>query len=236
MASQDRRSAAEIEREIEADRQALDRTLDEIRGRLSLDRIPDEIIDRMRDGGWDLGRSILRKAGENPAPLALAAASLAWLLVSRHPPQEGRATAGSRPDDDTPAPAAFIRDPGAADAAQTTAEEMREGIMRGTEDMSRTARQRVLAARTRAYEAQLEAERQLVPGRKGTSDLFGNHPLVVGALALAAGAALGSLVPRRTTSRANEVEVHSKHAVTEAERIFRHERAKTDEARSGDEI
>lgn len=79
----DHRSAADIEREIEEERSALARTLDEIHDRLSFESLSNDLMGRVRDGSGDIGRSIVRTARENPIPVALTAVGLAWLLAGR---------------------------------------------------------------------------------------------------------------------------------------------------------
>lgn len=272
MASVDHRSAAEIERDIEDERDALTRTLDEIHDRLSFESLSGEFVDRIREGGGDMGRSIARTARDNPVPLALAALGVAWLVASktaarvgdaREPwsaPAAGRAPADRRTlvdpaplydssgrplarddtrwdtaEDDTDdrlTDEAASRISQASDAvrrqargAQASAAELRRRITQGTEDLSHRARKRVLAARTRAYEAQLRAERYASRGREKAGDLYEEQPLVAGALALAIGAAIGGLMPRTKHEDAAFGE-YSDRAFDEAERIYREERAK----------
>src|SRR5690606_2721174 len=83
-----------------------------------------------------------------------------------------------------------------AHEAYASAAELRHRISEGTEDLSSTARKRVIDARTRAYEAQLRAEHYAAHQRERASDFFEEQPLVAGALALAVGAAIGGLLPR----------------------------------------
>ena len=281
MASVDHRSAAEIQRDIEDERSALTRTLDEIHDRLSFEALTGDFAERIRESGSEIGRSALRGVKENPIPLALTAVGLAWLIVSQR--------SGSRHEDPyaraavTPASARTAGEPGISDyrepgaavdpapvydasgrpitddrsrwdrtteggqemrqkaargmsrgtsavrrraqGAYASAAELRRRITHGTEEMSANARKRVITARTRAYEAQLRAEKYTAQGREKAAELYEDQPLVAGALALAVGAAIGGLLPR--TRREDEAFGEYRDRVfDEAERVYREERSK----------
>lgn len=282
MASVDHRSAAEIERDIEDERSALSRTLDEIQDRLSFESLTGEFADRIRENGSEIGRGLVRGVKENPIPLALTAVGLTWLIISQRSGSDdddpyGRAAltpssarvgvssatgpgssaspaspvydasgkpvsdSGSRWDRATgetreraqemrqEAARGMSRASGAvrrrAQSAYASAAELRERITHGTDEMSASARKRVIAARTRAYEAQLRAEKYMAQGRAKATHFYEDQPLVVGALALAVGAAIGGLLPR--TDREDEVfGEYRDRAFDEAERIYNEERAK----------
>jgi hypothetical protein len=71
-----------------------------------------------------------------------------------------------------------------ADMAANT----RQAMTRGLETLSTAAREQIIAARERAYQARIAVS------RAGTA-LVDDHPFVVGAIALAAGAALAKSIP-----------------------------------------
>lgn len=279
MASVDQRSAADIEREIEDERNALTRTLDEIHDRLSFEALSSGFVDRVRDNGGEIGRSVVRSVKNNPIPLALTAVGVAWLIAGQRgghtDPYRAAALPSSarrdyrEPDSVVdPAPIgdagndALSRDESRWDravdrsqeeshdlkedashrvaevsasirrrarAAYASADELRQRMTHGTEGLSKHARGRVIAARTRAYEAQLRAERYVSSGREKATDLFEDQPLVAGALALAFGAAIGGLLPgtRRENAAFGE---YRDRVFDEAERVYREERAKLEEA------
>ncbi len=112
-----------------------------------------------------------------------------------------------------------------AEGAYASASELRHRIMDGTEELSEGARKRVIAARTRAYEAQLRAEHYASRGRERASDLFEDQPLVVGALALAFGAAVGGMLPR-TQREDDAFGAYRDQVFEDAERIYHEERSK----------
>lgn len=112
-----------------------------------------------------------------------------------------------------------------ADRLGASARQLRSRIHDGTQNMSEDARRRVVAARSRAYEAQVKAEYYARKSRERATGMFDDQPLVVGALALAVGAAIGGALPR--TSREDEAfGAYRDDLFAEAERIYREERSK----------
>ncbi|MCU0789602.1 MAG: DUF3618 domain-containing protein [Nitratireductor sp.] len=107
----------------------------------------------------------------------------------------------------------------------STASSMLERLYEGTHDMSEEARDRVIAARDAAYQAQKRVEDMMRRSSREMSDLFESQPLVVGALAMAAGAALGGLLPR-TNAEDEAMGEERDRLMEEAERIYRQERSK----------
>ncbi|TCD16400.1 DUF3618 domain-containing protein [Oricola cellulosilytica] len=105
--------------------------------------------------------------------------------------------------------------------------ELRQRLYDGTESLSEDARKRVIAARQAALDAQLEAERLAADGKRKAVDFFNDQPLVVGALAVAAGAALGSALPR-TRAENEAVGEYRDTLFKEAERIYSEEREKAE--------
>lgn len=75
----DRKSAAEIEREVEAQRAGIDDTMEALRDRLSPQAAVDYGLDYLRGDG---GRRLMRAVRENPLAAGLAAAGIGWLLYT----------------------------------------------------------------------------------------------------------------------------------------------------------
>lgn len=97
-----------IEREIEQDRDALRRTLNDLQGELSLDGFTRRVTDQLRENGGEWADSISRAARANPVALALTGVGLAWLMFGRGYDPTHRAagfSGGSRGGDDWRRPA-----------------------------------------------------------------------------------------------------------------------------------
>lgn len=85
------KSSDEIEREIEARRARIEDRVDEISARLSPGQLLDEALRFTRQGpGADFTRNLGRSVVDNPLPVALMGASLAWLAVQSNMPRRER--------------------------------------------------------------------------------------------------------------------------------------------------
>lgn len=76
-------SAAELQQEIEADRQRIEEKLHEIQARMSPGQLMDEVINYARtSGGAEYMANLGVALKANPLPVALMGISLAWLLAN----------------------------------------------------------------------------------------------------------------------------------------------------------
>ncbi len=131
-----------------------------------------------------------------------------------------------------------------AASASERATAMRAKLSEGIDHLGEDARRRVVAARERAVMARDSAAEYSQQGREKAVDLFEEHPLIAGALAVAVGAALGAALPRSRTE--DHYFGSQRDALFEdAERIYAEEteklgkvaKAATDEAKKiGNEI
>lgn len=113
-----------------------------------------------------------------------------------------------------------------SDGAHTLGEragDMRDRLSDGLDSFSEDARARVLSARRAALDARQSSRAALRRGSHAATTFFEDQPLVVGALALAAGAALGSVLPhsRREDDAMGE---SSDRLFAEAQAVFWEER------------
>jgi gas vesicle protein len=90
MAYSDHKSSAEMEREIEAQRQQIERRIGEIQERLSPGQLLDEALSYTRDGGAKFASGLGREVAANPIPTALLGVSLAWLIAGSMSPSRPR--------------------------------------------------------------------------------------------------------------------------------------------------
>ncbi|WP_282063840.1 DUF3618 domain-containing protein [Roseobacter litoralis] len=95
----------------------------------------------------------------------------------------------------------------------------------GTEILTEEGRTRVIIARQKAVEMRRSAARSMSQGTDAAADFYDHQPLVVGALALAVGAALGGALPR-TKAEDDLMGAQSDDLFDQAERIFEEEKAK----------
>ncbi|WP_299740896.1 DUF3618 domain-containing protein [uncultured Roseobacter sp.] len=117
----------------------------------------------------------------------------------------------------------------AGDAAQSAKQSLFNAgsrIAEGTETLTEEGRKRVIVARQKAVEMRRSAARSMNQGTDAAADFYDQQPLVVGALALAVGAALGGALPR-TNTEDDLMGAQSDDLFDQAERIFEEEKAKT---------
>lgn len=114
---------------------------------------------------------------------------------------------------------------GAADTAQNRLAAAGNRIAEGTETLTEEGRERVIAARRKALELRRQTAQTAQKGADAAADFYDNQPLVVGALALAFGAALGGALPR-TKAEDDLMGAQSDDLYGEAERIFQEEKSK----------
>jgi len=119
-----------------------------------------------------------------------------------------------------------------ADSVRDTADTLRERtaqwrarLSEGTEHLSEEGRARVIAAREKASEARDAAMSRMHDSKERAVDLFEDHPLIVGALAVAAGAALAAALPH-TRMEDEQFGETSDALIREAERILSEETEK----------
>ena len=76
------KSAAELEREVEAQRAEVEDNLDQLQDRLSPGQMMDQLFDYVKTGnGAEFTRNLGRSMRDNPIPLALMGVGMAWLMV-----------------------------------------------------------------------------------------------------------------------------------------------------------
>lgn len=73
----------QLEREAGQTRAQVERTLEELRARMSPGQVVDQLVDYARDGGaTTFFRNLGRRTVENPLPVAVIGAGLAWLMIA----------------------------------------------------------------------------------------------------------------------------------------------------------
>lgn len=224
------RSPAEIEREVEDARATLRATLDEIRGRMSPRQMLDQALDYAQaSGGAEFTRNLGRQVRDNPLPVALIGAGIGWLLVAdrngRRAPLPAHAHAST---DEGPGLGERVRE--AASSAYRGVRERAESAYEGTssvygsvsdttsgiahgvgetvhhlgERASRLVggtRERVAGLGSSASAYADEVGRMQRDITAGVARLIDEQPLVLGAVGLALGAAIAAVLPATTAER-----------------------------------
>lgn len=80
--TQAQKSPEQIERQIASTRADIDQTISALQDKLSPGQLLDQALGYVKEGGGELAGNFGRTVRENPVPLALMGASLAWLMIS----------------------------------------------------------------------------------------------------------------------------------------------------------
>ena len=75
------RSIAELEREVEASRTRLELALNDLNREMSLDGVVHSLRRQMPGDLTETADDVIRRARNNPLPLGLIGAGLAWMLL-----------------------------------------------------------------------------------------------------------------------------------------------------------
>lgn len=200
------KSAADLEKDAEIARARVPDTARSIRDKMSPGQLIDEFASVFSGGDGSAALQNLKaQVRDNPLPVALVSAGLAWLMLGQGPAtsdiqREGRTTApfrdgGSRPNSHpsasskegfTAAAGNTLSDAArsTSSAAGETASLLRDGARQLGDQLSGTTH----ASATGAGELAAKA-------RSGARELLQRDPLMVAALGVVIGAAVGTLLP-----------------------------------------
>lgn len=167
----------QLERDIDRTRSDLGRTIDELENRLSPGQLLDQALGMARRHGGEFATNLGRSAQNNPVPMLLTGIGIAWMMGSSNEPR-----AAPRSD----------RAADAKDRMQSGARSAKSAAVAVSGKASRV-KESVGDRMTEAGErARLQSDRV----RQGLSQLLEDQPLVVGAIGIAIGSALGAALPR----------------------------------------
>ena len=192
------KSTSELERDAERTRAELSSTLDEIRGRMEPGRIMDRAFSYARvNGGTDFVKNAAVQARENPLPVLLIGAGLAWLISGRKPvagPSLGDLhSAGLRTAHDAQG-AASSASSAVGDAMSSASAGAREAFSSGKAGVHNAGA--AMGAFASSAGDTLKSGGEQIRGAAGDLQRFcAENPIAVGAVALAVGAAIGAAFP-----------------------------------------
>lgn len=211
-------SSEQLEREAEATRARIAATLAELRTRISPGQMLDDALDHARDGnGAELVRNLGRQAADNPVPVALLGAGLAWLMLAQRKSANGK---GTRTNGDgsvaTTEPASLNemydrtnrtttmaskvekttrRVSRKVDAAAETSSDAATSAYDRASDMMDRARETTTETYGRARDAAERSVSSAIDGARGITKFMQEEPLIVAGLGIALGALVGALLP-----------------------------------------
>jgi hypothetical protein len=237
------KSSAEIEREIEVQRSRVSSTIDEIQEQLSPGQLIDQVMAMTKTNGGEFAKNLGNSITSNPLPVALIGASLIWLIsgtgqshrpdvpARRNPPLGHRwgdsdalrdeVYAGYRGDHRSPLDKAKAIGSDVASKVSGIADQIGGTIGDTIGELGDSAGQvgeSLAGVAEQAGQAFDDVRDQATRATNSVTHVLENQPLVAGALAFAAGAALGALVPRlpQEDELMGDVADQVKHAVKDA--------------------
>jgi hypothetical protein len=200
--------ADEIERDIEQTRADVSATIDAIQSKLTPGQMMDQAITYLRTSlPADFGRNLAETTRNNPMPVALIGVGIAWLAMSgRNGSSMGSAHRRMASEIDTLGPefdGFGSEGPSISERAREATHRAREAGEHARDRVSDTvhgARERVSetmdGARDTMHRVADRSRRTYAQARSSVSHVVEEQPLVIGALGLAVGAALGAALPR----------------------------------------
>lgn len=208
-------TSEQLERETEEQRARISETLDELRSRMTPGHVVDRLVDYANESsGGMFFRNLRQQAVDNPMPVTLLGAGLAWLALSGRRRETQGAEAkrgqakGSTLQDSAGVTADKVADTASStfaadsEAASGSASRM-HGTARSAMDSATSAASATYGAATdearRAGEAlkhsASELRSKVAGGGRSIMDFAYQQPLVLVGLGLAIGAAIGAASP-----------------------------------------
>jgi hypothetical protein len=197
------KSAADVEREVETSRSNLDRTVEALKDKMTPGQLFDEASRALGSTGQQVFSKFVEQAKENPMPLAVMGLGLAWLMSG-----SGRRSGSGYPvyEPRSFAPGGGNGIAGAAHGIGEKAADLVSGVkdkVAGAKDRladatgsvgeaGRSAAQSVSAAAQSTLE---KADQYRHQAQRSFSQVLEAEPLLIGAIGLAVGAAIGASLP-----------------------------------------
>jgi hypothetical protein len=179
------KTAADVEREVEASRGNLDRTVDALRGKMTPGQIFDEASRAMGGAGQQVMTKFVEQAKENPMPLAVMGLGLAWLMTTSGKPRHTAPQGYRNPVD-------LVSSPGdVAGRVHAAGETVSDLVAGAREKVSGAASSVTEFGRSAADRAGDYGER----AQRSFAEILEREPLLLGAAGLLVGAAIGAALP-----------------------------------------
>jgi ElaB/YqjD/DUF883 family membrane-anchored ribosome-binding protein len=186
--SESAQDPADLEREAEAIRADMDRTLSALERKFSPEQLLDRSLGLLRERGPQVVRTVGDTVKKNPIPVLLTLTGAAWLIASavrssssgsRLTEKLGQTRLGSKLQDT----ASTVKE-----RASSATESIRERAYTAKEATMNRASQTWRATRDTTRERARQAQAQI-------ENFVQEQPLIVGAIAVAVGAAIGAALP-----------------------------------------
>jgi hypothetical protein len=205
------RSAAEVEAEVEASRDELDRNVEALKSKMTPGQLFDEATRTMGGAGQQVASKFIEQAKENPMPLAVMGLGLAWLMMTSNK-SRGSSYSGGEVRSYSPRTQGYgsgATGYGAAssggglrekahelgDKASELISGAKDKLSSGSSAISESGRAGIQALGSVAGGLGERAERMRYRAQNSFTDSLEHEPLLIGAAGLLVGAAIGAALP-----------------------------------------
>ena len=219
------RTSADIEREVEATRGQIDQTVEALKAKMQPKELFDEASRYMGAASNRTLTMMTQHAKQNSLPLALVGLGLAWMVMGRRRPAAVRGPrdydaydgydpydayqgVGRRPGAnrlkgrvDEAVGAAKDAFDGAKDRISDAVDQAKDGLAEVRSHVGESAEAGKIRVSALAQSAQDQAERLSRQAQARYRDVLNAEPLVIGAIGLALGAAMGAALPATSLER-----------------------------------
>ena len=203
------RSSQEIEREVEATREGLDRTLDALKDKMTPGQLIDELTSSLKgSGASDIFANLGTQVRDNPLALAMVGAGLAWLMSGKGSGHAGREAQSYSSADGL----AYEGPVGSYDGGQdgTGLKDKASDLVSNASDKIGQVKDRVTQTAEHALHGLSDAAGHAKHGaqnlggqaahagqtiQRSFQNTLESEPLIVGAIGLAVGMAVGAALP-----------------------------------------
>jgi len=183
-----------LEREINQTRNEMNQTLDALERKLSPGQLLDQCLNVFGKHGGDLAQNFGNSVKQNPVPVALTAIGIMWMMFSSgRSPSVNMYGDSSTPDSSDTSNTSITS--GATDKLKGTAETIRATATAAQKKLMSSKDTVIDAVSGVSNKAASGAQAQVRRARDGFSSFLEDQPLMVGALGIALGAAIGAALP-----------------------------------------
>ena len=196
------RSAEDVEREVEATRGNLDRTVEAIKDKMTAPQIFDEMVHGLGSSSSRLVNGLGDQVRENPVPMALIGLGLAWMVAGAI---RGR---DSNRYDSRSFGSYDSADPYYGEAERPYTEAEKRSLKDRASETLQSAKGRISEAVSRVGDTPVAERAQALAGsavdaadaarrraQQTLSHTLDHDPLILGALGVVVGAAIGAALP-----------------------------------------
>jgi hypothetical protein len=193
-----------LEREVNQTREEMNQTLDSLERKLTAGQLLDQCLKFFGKSGSEIGSSIGNCIKENPMPVVLTATGIAWMIFVSGKDRSARGYsgyAGGRIDysDDGALANMGERFESGVTAARSqlssSKEAVKDGVSKTTDAVRESVNKTTGAVKGTVKRTSNAAQMQAERAREGFNSLLEEQPLILGALGIAFGAAIGAALP-----------------------------------------